>query len=108
MNASDDIDELFLENNGIGYAVNRLSILNEAITDNTWLEDRKIEHFWYENQKDVLYHGHILELKKPKNKPKSVIVTYWAEGETEDDSLDFKVPLTQVLIDYLLGDLVIW
>ena len=35
-----------------------------------------------------------------------MIVTYWLDAETEEDSEDHKIPLSQLLTDFVLGDLI--
>ena len=85
--------------------VDKLETVQNIIDDNSWLVEKYIEHIWFENDENVLFHGHILELKRPKNKMPTVTIAYWSQTETEEEAADFKIPVPQVLADLYMGDL---
>ena len=55
---------------------------------------------------DMVYHGKILEVDIPKKKPIKLRIAYWLPHESEDDSADSSVKLSDALTDYILRDLV--
>ena len=55
---------------------------------------------------DMVYHGKILEVDIPKKKPIKLRIAYWLPHESEDDSADSSVKLSEALTDYILRDLV--
>ena len=57
-------------------------------------------HLWFVNDQDVLYSGHIINVKSSK-----VTVTYWVPNETEDDREDGKMKVDKLLLDFIIGDL---
>ena len=92
--------------NELDLSVEKQQTFISIIEDNKSIEGHYIEHFWFVSSVNTLYHGRILEVKKPKSGPYKVIVSYWLDAETEEDSEDHKIPLSQLLTDFVLGDLI--
>ena len=64
------------------------------------------EHLWFVNQQNVMYKGHVINVKcsKKSTTPK-VTVTYWKYEETEEEGEDVTMTLIEFLVDYINGDL---
>ena len=111
IDTSGEIDGNFLKDCCIPESdenLEKMNMINQIVRDQKWLLDKEIQQYWFENQEDVVYYGHIIDLKTAKKKTSaSVVVTYWKEGESEEaNGLDSKVTVAQVLVDYILSDLV--
>ena len=55
----------------------------------------------------LVYHGNILDVNSPKKKPAKLKIAYWLPEESEKDSADSTVKLSEALTDFLLSDLVL-
>ena len=64
------------------------------------------EHLWFVNQQNVMYKGHVINVKcsKKSTTPK-VTVTYWKYEETEEEGEDVTMTLIEFLVDCINGDL---
>ena len=79
----------------------------QYILDPTILSGKYLYHTWdMGDDGDLVYHGKILEVNTPKKKPIKLRITYWLPQESEDDSADSSVKLSEALTDYILRDLV--
>ena len=78
----------------------------QYILDPTILSGKYIYHTWdMGDEGDMVYHGKILEVDIPKNKPIKLRIAYWLPHESEDSD-DSSVKLSEALTDYILRDLV--
>ena len=79
----------------------------QYILDPTILSGKYLYHTWdMGDDGDLVYHGKILEVNTPKKKPIKLRIAYWLPQESEDDSADSSVKLSEALTDYILRDLV--
>ena len=79
----------------------------QYILDPTILSGKYIYHTWdMGDEGDMVYNGKILEVDIPKKKPIKLRIAYWLPHESEDDSADSSVKLSEALTDYILRDLV--
>lgn len=82
------------------------------VTDKVMAEDimqgrivgRDICHTWCEDGGDKLYSGSIVGFKKRKE---IYIVAYWGEDETFEDATEYDMKKIELVIDYVLGDMVV-
>ena len=84
----------------------KLQTVRRVLQDYQWLVGKYIEHVWYEHQSDIQFHGRICSLKWKETTVTSVIVAYWSTDETEDDTDDYQMTISQILTDLVLNDLV--
>lgn len=61
-------------------------------------------HTWYEDGVHVPYYGKIVKMKG-SGKNKKYVISYWSEGETLNDAVDYDLSVFAVAMDYILGDL---
>ena len=99
----------------VDFITELLTVLPNLILDVQMLErswktdtviDKYVNHFWYEDETNVQYHGKILRVKRRKMKRLTLEIAYWSNDEVEDNAEDYKMSLSQVLTDYLLDDLI--
>ena len=84
----------------------KLQTVRCVVDDPSWLTDKYIDHIWFENNIDATYHGKILTVLRSRNKPLAVSVAYWSTDEREEDAEDYRMNISQIITDYLLGDLI--
>ena len=64
----------------------------------------KIKHMWSEGGQDLWYGGKILKVKKNFR----FQISYWnIQEEQEEDSVDYDIPVKQLVVDLLLGDIIV-
>ena len=77
----------------------------QYILDPTILSGKYIYHTWdMGDEGDMVYHGKILEVDIPKKKPIKLRIAYWLPHESEDDSADSSVKLSEALTDYTFSE----
>ena len=76
----------------------QINTILEVLANPCTINGLYCEHLWFVNQQNVMYKGHVINVKcsKKSTTPK-VTVTYWKYEETEEEGED----VTMTLIEFL-------
>ena len=82
-----------------------MNSISEVLASPCMVNGLYCEHLWFVNQQNVMYKGHVINVKysKKSTTPK-VTVTYWKYDET-DEGEDVTMTLIEFVVDYITGDL---
>ena len=82
--------------------VHALLVHDEALRGNL------IIHLFFDKKegRDQRYYGRIVE-QRIKRKKSEILITYWKDQEDEDDGVDEVHPLSNIIVDLIVGDFVV-
>ena len=84
----------------------QMNTISEVLANSCTVNGLYCEHLWFVNQQNVIYKGHVINVKHSKKlKTPKVTVTYWKYNETEEEGEDVTMTLIEFVVDYITGDL---